>query len=389
MTEFLLVTLSGKDRSREGYGRAAGLLGIISNIIISLLKLIVGILGGSIAIIADAANSLSDAASSVVTMVGFHLSGKPADKEHPYGHARMEYIAGLTVSFVVIFIGIQLAFESFKKIIQPEATGLSFIAVAVMLFSILIKLWQIYIYRLVGKKINSSTLMATAADSRNDIIAGLTVLISIPLSKLTGFSLDGYAGFAVAIFIIVSGIGFVKETSAPLLGAPPDEKLILAITERIMSSEGVLGVHDLIVHSYGEGTVFASAHVEMSADNDLLYSHEVIDEIEFTVHEQYDVNLTLHLDPVVSDERVEALRDIVEGLSREISSELKMHDFRAVFTPENIKIKFDLTLPIKPKLIAKEVRRELTDKITEKVENCKVVIIIEQHYTDVHKRNFL
>ncbi len=385
MTEFLLKLASGKNVGREVVGRAAGLLGIISNSIISLLKLVVGLISGNIAIFADGINNLSDAVSSVVTMVGFHMSQKPADTEHPYGHARMEYIAGLTVSFIVIFIGIQLTSESVNRILNPVPTEHSTLAIVVMIFSILVKLWQIFLFRSVGKKINSSTLMATAIDSRNDIFAGIAVLVSIPLSDLVGFSLDGYAGLAVALFIIYSGIGLVKETSAPLLGAPPNDEMTKGITEEILATEGILGVHDLIVHSYGECCVFASAHVEMSADGNLLASHEIIDRLEYNIHERWDVNLTLHLDPVVKDERVDELKAVVKRLASEISPQLQLHDFRVVFTPGNSKIMFDLTLPPNLKIPAKQLRKQLTQNITSSIENSTVIIIIERHFTDVHR----
>ncbi len=385
MTTLLLKLLSRNSETREGYGLAAGLFGIISNALISILKLIVGLLAGSIAIIADGVNNLSDCVSSIITMVGFHLSKKPADKEHPYGHARMEYIAGLVVSFIVIFIGLQLIGESITKIKAPTFSSFGNLSIAVMLFSILIKLWQVYLFRMVGRQLNSSALMATAIDSRNDIISSIAILISIPLSSIVGFSLDGYIGLAVSLFIIYSGIILVKETSAPLLGSAPDNSTMDIISSLILETEGVLGLHDLIIHSYGEGRVFASAHVEMSADGDLLKSHEIIDGIEFKVHELLDINLTLHLDPVVNDDRVLELKNKVEELIYKESPQLKFHDFRAVFTPDNVKIVFDLTLPPNLNLSASELRSSLTRKITEEIENSTAVIIIESHFTDLHR----
>ncbi len=385
MTTFLLNLLSKNQEEREGYGFAAGLLGIISNALVSILKLAVGLFAGSVAIFADGINNFSDAMGSVITMIGFYLSKKPADKEHPYGHARMEYIAGLIVSFIVIFIGMQLIGESYNRIVEPRPSELGSLSVVVMLFSILVKLWQVYLFRMVGKQINSSSLMATAVDSRNDIISSLTVLISIPISNLIGVSLDGYVGLAVSIFIIYSGIILVKETSAPLLGAAPNSETMEIISSIIIKSEGVLGFHDLIIHSYGEGRVFASAHVEMSADNDLLKSHEVIDEIEFKVHELLDINLTIHLDPVVNDERVVELKAIVQDIINEYSKELKFHDFRAVFTPDKVKIMFDLTLPPTFKISASTLKTQLTKRITQTIENSTAVIIIESHFTDLHR----
>ncbi len=387
MPDLLVKLFFKKGTERENYGRAAGLLGIISNVIISLLKLTVGLIGGSIAILADGINNLTDAASSVVTLVGFHMSQKPADEEHPYGHARMEYIAGLTVSFVVLFLGIQLVSESFNKILMPSTTNLDTVAIIIMVFSIAVKIWQVFMFRSVGRRINSATLTATAIDSRNDILAGIVVLISIPLSSLAGFSLDGYAGLLIALFIIYSGIILIKETSAPLLGAPPDKALCDGITELILGTEGILGIHDLIIHNYGEGQVFASAHVEISADSDLMQSHEIIDRIEHDVHERWDINLVLHLDPVVNDERVTELKIIVERLIRELSPKLSMHDFRVVFTPGNSKIMFDLTLPPNIEQTAARITRDLTQMITQNIENSTVVIIIERHFTDVHRKH--
>ena len=286
MTEFLakLFIKNHKNISdvnvRENYGKLSGFVGIFANIVLFIFKIVAGIISGSIAIIADALNNLTDAASSVVTLIGFKMSGKPADEEHPYGHARFEYIAGLVISFIVLFIGGQLAINSVEKIITPTLPALGTSGMIILAAAITVKLWLCFFYRKIGKTINSLTVMAASKDSRGDVIATTAVLVSAVLASKYGINIDGWAGLMVAAFILFSGVMLLKETANPLLGEVPGDELLDKISEKILSYENVIGIHDLVIHNYGYGRVFASVHVEMPAENDILDSHDTIDTIE-------------------------------------------------------------------------------------------------------------
>ena len=261
---------------RTAYGNLAGAVGIACNALLCAAKLLVGTLFGSISVTADAVNNLSDASSSIITLVGFKLSAKPADKEHPYGHARIEYLAGLAVSVLIIVIGFELARTSLDKILHPTPVAFSWLTVAVLVGSIGVKLWMAVFNRAIGRRIGSSTLQATATDSRNDVISTAAVLAALALGQATHLVLDGWMGLAVALFILYSGIGLIKETVDPLLGEAPSEELTQYIARKVLSYEGVLGTHDLMVHDYGPGRCFASVHVEMAAEKDVLESHDII-----------------------------------------------------------------------------------------------------------------
>lgn len=286
---------------RERYGILAASVGILSNIFLFIIKILTGLIFNSIAITADAVNNLSDAGSSVITLLAFKIAGKPADPEHPYGHARMEYISGMAVSFIIILLGLQLIGSSFEKILHPETVTVSYLTYAVLIISILTKLWQGIFNRTVGKRIDSDALQATAADSLNDVFATSAVLISAIVYHFTSIPIDGWMGMAVAIFITISGIKLVIETGDPLLGQAPDPQLIREIGQRITSYDGVIGMHDLQVHSYGPGRTFASVHAEVPANVDILVSHDIIDNIEREVGAEMGINLVIHMDPVVTD----------------------------------------------------------------------------------------
>ncbi|MGL6173675.1 MAG: cation diffusion facilitator family transporter, partial [Cellulosilyticaceae bacterium] len=286
MTQFLIKTFikNAEDiknpRVREHYGLLGSIVGISCNLLLFLSKLTIGVIFNSISITADAINNLSDAGSSIITWIGFRLSSKPADEDHPFGHARVEYITGLVISFLILMLGIELIKSSFDKILHPEPLTFSSIIIVVLILSIAAKLWLSFFNRKLGNIIGSTTLKATATDSMNDVIATSVVLISILISHFTGFQVDGYMGMIVALFIIYSGINLIKETISPLLGEAPTAELVLSIEEKISSYEGVLGFHDLVVHNYGPDRCFASVHVEVDANEDILKSHDLIDNIE-------------------------------------------------------------------------------------------------------------
>lgn len=367
MTKLLIkLFLAKKDLTthsgREACGKLAGTVGVICNIILSILKFTVGITSKSISITADAVNNISDAGSSVVTFVGFRLSGKPADKDHPYGHARMEYVSGLIVSFLILMIGFSIAKSSVDKIIHPVETVFELASVFILIISILVKLWMAFFNKKLGRMIKSKAIEATAADSRNDVITTAFVLIALIITRFTGINLDGYMGLGVSIFIIISGYKLVRETIDPLLGQAPDKDVYDLIENKIKSYDLVLGVHDLLVHSYGPGSYFASAHVEMDASIDSLHAHDVMDKIERDFHEEYDIHLVVHLDPTITDdEETNEMKKIVTDAVSAYSPELTMHDFRVVTGAEHKNVLFDVVVPPEFGKSDNDVKDELTN----------------------------
>ena len=304
---------------RGRYATFAGVFGIVTNIFLFAIKFIVGLLFNSIAVTADAVNNLTDAGSSIIVLVGFKLSRKPADEQHPYGHARAEYITGFLVSVVILLLGIELIKASFDKVLNPDPIEFSYMTVIVLVISILIKLWQGIVNKSLGRRIDSTALIATGQDSMNDVISTSSVLAATVFAKLTNIQIDGYMGIAVAMFIIYSGIKLVKETLNLLMGTAPDQELVSAIEKEILSYEGVLGLHDLVVHSYGPNKTFASVHVEVDANEDLLESHDLIDNIEKEITNMFNVNTVILMDPIVIDDyRVNDLRRYVDEIVRGI-----------------------------------------------------------------------
>lgn len=346
---------------RARYAALAGIVGIISNLILFTVKLIVGTVFRSISVTADAVNNLTDAGSSVITLVGFKISGKPADDKHPYGHARAEYITGFVVSVVILLLGFELLKTSFFKVLDPEPVSFSYITVVALAISIAVKLWQGMFYKNLGKRINSATLEATGQDSMNDVISTAAVLVSAVFAELTGLHIDGYMGMAVALFIIYAGIRLILETMNLLLGTAPDAGLVSNLENKILGYEGVLGIHDLVVHSYGGDNYFASVHVEVPTHQDILVSHDLMDIIERDVFAEFNVNLVIHMDPIVTDdERVNTLRQQVHDIISQIDSELSMHDFRVVFGKSHSNLIFDVVVPPSYK-ISDDNLRELID----------------------------
>ncbi len=367
---------------RENYGKLAGAVGISTNIILSVFKIIAGIISGSIAIVADAVNNLSDAASSVVTLIGFKLSGKPADEEHPYGHARIEYIAGLIISFLVLFAGGQLILTSVEKIINPQPIEFGAASAVVLVGAVLLKIWLSLFYKKTAKTINSITIMAASKDSRNDVISTLVVLASTVVSKYSGINIDGYAGLLVAVFIIISGISLIKETIDPLLGVMPDNEFVERIKEKILGYENVIGTHDLVIHNYGHDRIFASVHVEMPAEHNILDSHDTIDTIEKDFIRDENINLVIHLDPVVTNnEEVNKLSAVVDGILHEIDPVITKHDFRAVFGLAHTKLIFDINLPPGFDMPDNKITELISEKIKKYDDNTDAVIMIDRSYT--------
>ena len=332
---------------RARIGRLSGTTGIVCNVLLFALELFAGLLSGSVSIMADAVNNLSDAASSVVTLIGFKLAEKPADKDHPYGHARYEYLSGLAVAAMIIVIGVELGKSSVQKIFNPTPVDFSLTVLLVLVASIGVKLWLSLFNGKLGKNINSSALLAAAADSRNDVLATAAVLAAGLVEHFTSWQVDGYMGLAVALFILYSGATMAKETISPLLGENASPQLRNLIVETLKCEPLVLGYHDLMVHDYGPGQRFASLHVEMDQREDPLLCHEIIDDIERACLRDHNVHLVIHYDPVaVGDPKTDALRAVVEQTVKEMDQRMSLHDFRMVPGSGHTNLVFDVAIPM-------------------------------------------
>lgn len=366
---------------RVAYGKFSSILGIICNIILCTSKILIGIIFNSVSITADGINNLSDAGSSIITLIGFKLASKPADKDHPFGHARIEYIAGLIVSFIILLLGVELIKTSFAKIISPEPLEYSILMILVLSFSILVKLFMFYANSNIAKKISSATIKATAKDSLNDVISTAAVLASIIIARLTNLELDGYIGMLVAIFIIISGINILKEILNPLLGEPPSKDLINKVVNKIMSYEGVINIHDLVIHNYGANKYFATVHVEVSYKEDILKSHDMIDNIERDFLNELGINLVIHLDPVVTDdEETNFIKKEVFMIVKNLGEDYSIHDFRLVKGSTHTNIIFDVVAPPECSLQAKELIYKISNEIKKLDETYYPIIVVDYNY---------
>ena len=366
---------------RAAYGNLASWVGILCNLALCAGKFMVGTLSGSISVAADAVNNLSDASSSVVSLLGFRLGSRPADEEHPYGHARFEYLSGLAVAVMVLVIGLELGKTSLGKILAPTPVTFSWVTVGVLAASILVKLWMALFNRKVGGRIHSGALIATAADSRNDVLTTGAVLTAALISHFARVELDGWMGLAVALFILYSGVGLVKSTIDPLLGLAPDPELVKYIHERVMSYPNVLGTHDLMVHDYGPGRQFASVHVEMAAENDVMQSHDIIDNIERDFLENDGLHVVIHFDPIVtSDERVGDMRRWLSEAVKEIDGALTIHDLRMVPGPTHTNLIFDCVVPAGFAMSELDVKQAIKHLVRQKDPRYFCVITVECGY---------
>lgn len=372
---------------RAKYGTLAGAVGIVSNILLSALKIILGVLTFSISIIADGVNNLTDGLSSLITIVGFKLSAEPADEEHPFGHERIEYITGLIISFLIIIISFTLGKEAVVKIFSNEAqTNISYITLILMVVSVAFKCWQGIFYKNMAKAIDSNTLVASSKDSFNDCISTSVVIFCIIVNLLTdgAWNIDGYAGLFVAGFILVSGIKLVIETVNPLLGSAPSKELILSLEEKIKSYDGILGIHDLVVHNYGPNRNFASVHVEVSSDVPIIITHDLIDNIEMDIRKELNIELTIHMDPVdINNPEVQKLKEVVNTILHDFDPKLTFHDFRCVFGISHTNVLFDVVIPIKYHLSSNELKEKITDLIKQYDPKLNPVINIDLAYTHI------
>lgn len=359
--------LAGRDVSapetRQLCGMRAGAVGIALNALLCLGKLLAGTITGSVAIVGDALNNLSDAASSVITLVGFRLAGQQADEEHPFGHGRMEYLAGLVVSMAILLMGFELGKSSVEKLFSPQSLDFSWVAVGILAVSVLVKVWMYFFNSTLGRRIGSQTMLATAADSLSDSVATGAVLLATLAGHIWDLKIDGLAGLIVAVFILKTGWEAARDTLDPLLGRPMDPELARDIDKLVLSHPKILGIHDLIYHDYGPGRAMMSFHAEVPAETDLLEMHDIIDHIERELKEKHHIDTVIHMDPVVNDERTTALREQVAALARELDPVLTIHDLRITAGPMHTNVLFDVMVPYGFRLTDSQVVSELGKKV--------------------------
>lgn len=370
---------------RQAYGMLCGAVGIGLNILLFLGKLLAGMLSGSIAITADAFNNLSDAGSSVITLIGFKMAGQKPDPEHPFGHGRIEYISGLLVSIAVLLMAYELARSSVQKLLHPEDVACSLLIVGILLASILTKLYMCYYNKTLGKKLASAAMSATAADSISDALSTTLVLVSTLVGYFTGYHIDGWCGILVAIFICCTGIQAMKETMNPLLGQSPDREFVERVKEIVCASPVILGIHDLIVHDYGPGRVMLTLHAEVSAKGDILAIHDEIDNIERKLQEELSCTATIHMDPIVTDNtQVTKMKAQIKALLREINPDFTFHDFRLVEGTTHTNLIFDVVVPYDCPMTDAEVISEIKERIRKLPGSYFGVINIDRDFVEGH-----
>lgn len=360
---------------RKAYGALAGTIGICNNILLFIVKFIAGILTGAISITADAFNNLSDAGSSIVTLIGFHMAGKPADNNHPYGHGRIEYVSGLIISIIIIVMGLELLKSSIDKIIKPQPVEFSVLAIIILIISIMVKLWMTSYNYYLGKKLDASAMIATAADSRNDCIATGAVLLCIIIGHFTKLNIDGYTGGIVALFVLYSGYDTAKETLQPLLGKAPDSEFIKKLEERILKIDGIEGVHDIIVHDYGPGKIMVTLHAEIYNNLSVIEAHEIIDNAENDIKNNMGCNICIHMDPIATnDKRINKLKKITANAAAAVNKDIGIHDFRVVICDDETTIFFDVSAPFNLKMDDDEIRLKVISNLQQLSSKFNIVI---------------
>jgi len=366
---------------RERYGVTVSMVSIICNIVLCTFKFLVGALSNSVSIQADAFNNLSDAGSNIATLFGFKLANKHPDQDHPYGHGRIEYIAGMIIAFLILMVAFSSLKDSLGKIFHPETVHFSIVTLSVLIGSILIKLWMGYFNRYIGKKIDSPSLLAAGQDSINDVISTLATVVSIVFAYFSDFPLDGYMGLLVSIFVLKAGLEVFSDTATPLLGQAPDPKLISEIYSFVMSHEGIIGVHDMMVHDYGPSRLFVTLHAEVRSDSDILEIHDRIDAIEREMQTKFRCLVTIHMDPVdINDTLTNELREKTKHLIADIDPVYTIHDFRIVSGPSHTNLIFDVLLPSEDRRDESELKALITRKVKEWNENYFVVVNIDHSY---------
>lgn len=366
---------------RRMYGSLCSSVGIWLNICLFIGKYLAGVLSGSIAIMADAFNNLSDAGSSLITLIGFKFAGMKPDAEHPFGHGRIEYISGLAVSAAIILMGVELAKSSVSKILSPSPVEMNLTAIVILVVSVCVKLYMCGYNRFIGRKIDSAAMKATATDSLSDAVATSVVLLAMLVLKFTGVNVDGWCGAMVALFILYAGYSAAKDTLSPLLGQPPEEELINQIRDIALSHSEIVGIHDLVVHDYGPGRLMISFHGEVPGDGNIFELHDVIDQAEKELKEKLGCDAVIHMDPIATnDDEVKSVKQCVAELVKEINGDLSIHDFRMVKGPTHTNLIFDVVVPFQLKLSDREVTDEITRRVREKWENYYAVIEIDHSY---------
>lgn len=372
---------TGSETVRMRYGVLSGAVGIVLNAVLSLFKLIFGSAAHSVAVVADGVNNLFDAVSSIISLIGFKMSGKPADKEHPFGHGRVEYISALTLAFFIVITGVELIKSSVGKFTSPEPTVFSVPAAVTLAVSIAAKLWLALFNRSIGRRIDSVAVNAVFADSVGDIAATACSLVALIASGFTALPVDAVMGIIVAGFVIFTGIGIIRDTMGPLLGEPPGAETVDKLQKLVLSHDGIIGIHDIVLNSYGHSRIIGSLHAEVPADADLLTAHDTIDLIEREVREKLGIELSIHMDPIlVNDEKTDSLRSLVANIVREIEPDVTIHDFRVVDGPTHTNLIFDAVLPYKSKLGEDELRQEVSRRVREANGKCFCVINIDRSY---------
>ena len=366
-------------RIRIGY--LGSITGIVLNVLLFSGKFIAGLICGAISVTADAFNNLSDAGSSIMSLVGFRMAAQPADEEHPFGHGRMEYVSGLVISFLIMLMGFELAKGSVEKIIRPKDMTFSWFTLTILVISVLVKLWMGLFNHKLGKMINSASMKATAVDSISDCISTSAVIAAMFVFYLFDLNIDSYIGLAVALFIVYSGINTFKESLTPLLGAKPDKQFVAEITSKVESYEGIVGTHDMIVHDYGVGNLIISMHAEVPVEMDFSSAHELIDKIEDDLKNQYKCLVTIHMDPVaVNDEKSTALKAQIADIVRQIDSRMSVHDFRMTDGKDRENLIFDVVVPFGLKMTDAEVREAISERVSQIDKAYQCVINIDKDY---------
>ena len=380
----LLIRQEGREEAeiRKAYGILCGAVGIFFNVLLFAGKFFAGTLSGSIAITADAFNNLSDAGSSVVTLLGFQLAGQKPDTHHPFGHGRMEYLSGLVVSMLILLMGVELGKSSLEKILHPEEVDFSPLIVGILCVSIAVKLYMFLYHKRIGKKLGSTAMEATAMDSLSDCVATTAVLAATLVGHFTGLRIDGWCGILVACFILWSGIGAARDTLDPLLGTPPTAEFVGRIRDLVMAHKGIIGIHDLIVHDYGPGRVMISLHAEVSASENVLELHDEIDNVENELREKLGCEAVIHMDPIVTDDGItEETRERVADLIHCIDDDINIHDFRMVSGPTHTNLIFDAVVPFGFRLSDEEVERKIKTAVRALDGNYYAVVKVERSYT--------
>ena len=379
-----------KDSVRKSIGNLTASVGVINNIFLCIFKFIAGTMANSVSITADAINNLSDAGSSIISLISFRLSSRPADAKHPFGHARYECVASLIVAVLILYLGVEMAQQSMDKILHPQESVFSWVAIIVLIASILVKLWMYVYNHTYGTRLQSSLMIATAADSLSDVLGTSAVLVSIILSPILNFNLDGYMGIIVAGFILYTGISLIRSALDDLLGKAPDPELVEKISERIRRYEGVLGIHDMIVHDYGPNRLFVSVHVEVDYRRDIFESHDMIDNIEKEIKEEMGIETVVHMDPIkVDDELTNELRAMVKAVLEQMDPRLSFHDFRVVPGTTHTNLIFDVVVPFGLSVSDEELMKQITERIHDRRCDCFAVITFDRAYTSDEKREKL